>query len=72
MTMRKREDSAAEVLESILLLLAEVGEAVVRDGSQKPLFNQSDNLQALQPQVSSIKSADYLEDQTQVRQRAFR
>jgi hypothetical protein len=70
--MRKREDSTAEVLESILLLLAEVGEAVVRDGSQKPLFNQSENTQAIQPQLASTTSADYLEDQTQVRQRAFR
>lgn len=72
MTMRKREDSAAEVLESILLLLAEVGEAVVRDGSQKPLVNQPESMQAPQAQVATFAEADYLEDQTQVRQRAFR
>lgn len=70
--MRKREDSAAEVLESILLLLAEVGEAVVRDGSSKPLLSQSDEPPVLQPQQAMYSDAHYLEDQAAVRQRAFR
>lgn len=69
--MRKREDSPAEVLESILLLLAEVGEAVVRDGSNRPLVDDQSSHGAV-PNPHVREQTPHLEDQMQVRYRGYR
>lgn len=58
--MKQKEDSPQEVLESILLLLAEVGEAVVREARLAQSGESSRLPEASNPIGESVKEDDDL------------
>jgi streptogramin lyase len=70
--MRKREESPAEVLESILLLLAEVGEAVLREGNNQVIASAPPAQASHSANDASQAQYPVEQGEMQLRQRSFR